>query len=182
MDSFLNPEEIVKTLPLREGMTVADFGSGSGHFSLAMAKAVKPSGKVISLDIWKPSLEALEFRAKTEGVFNIIETRWANLEEERGSNLPNNSCDLVLIANILFEIENKENLILEAKRILKPEGYLALIEWYPDKLPAQQKLFPLNKEDALNLLEKLSFQLERELSLGITHYGVLAKLPKQRQQ
>ncbi|MFA5360498.1 MAG: class I SAM-dependent methyltransferase [Candidatus Paceibacterota bacterium] len=181
MNSFLNPEEIVKTLPLREGMTIADFGSGSGYFSLAMAKAVKPSGKVISLDIWKPSLEALEFRAKTEGVFNIIETRWANLEEERGSNLPNNSCDLVLIANILFEIENKENLFLEAKRILKPEGYLALIEWYPDKLPVQQKLLPLNKEGALNLLEKSGFQLERELSLGVTHYGFLAKLPKLRQ-
>lgn len=181
MNSFLNPEEIVKTLPIKEGMVIADFGSGSGYFSLAMAKCVKPSGKVISLDIWKPSLEALEFRAKTEGIFNIIEPRWANLEEDRGSNLPNVSCDLVLIANILFEIENKETLFLEAKRVLKPEGYFVLIEWHPDKLPAQKQLFPLSKDESLNLIEKSGFQLERELSLGITHYGFLAKLPKARE-
>ncbi|GAI22359.1 unnamed protein product, partial [marine sediment metagenome] len=43
MTSFLNPDEIVKTLPLKEGMTVADFGSGAGYFSLAIAKCLKPS-------------------------------------------------------------------------------------------------------------------------------------------
>jgi ubiquinone/menaquinone biosynthesis C-methylase UbiE len=181
MNSFLNPEEIVKTLPIKDGMVIADFGSGSGHFSLSMAKYLKPSGKVYSLDIWKPSLEALEFRAKTEGLFNIIEPRWANLEEARGSNLPNGSCDLVVISNILFEIEKKENIFLEAKRVLKPEGYLVLVEWSPDKLPSQKKLFPLTKEEAVNFIEKTGFQLERELPLGITHYGFLAKLPKLRE-
>lgn len=176
MASFLNPDEIVKVLPLKEGMTVADFGSGAGYFSLAMAKRLKPSGRVISLDIWKPSLGALEFRSKIEGLFNIIEPRWANLEETQGSNLPNDSCDLVLISNILFEIEKKESLIQEAKRVLKPEGYLVLIEWHPDKLPSQEKLYPINREEALNLLEKSGFQVERELSLGLTHYGFLTKL------
>ncbi|MFA5442113.1 MAG: class I SAM-dependent methyltransferase, partial [Candidatus Paceibacterota bacterium] len=111
MVSFLNPQEVVKTFPLKEGMTIADFGSGTGYFTLAMAKALRPSGRVIALDIWKPSLEALEFRAKLEGLFNIVETRWANLEEPKGSGLPDNSCDLVLISNILFESEKKEVLI-----------------------------------------------------------------------
>jgi len=176
MTSFLNPDQIVKTLPLKEGMTVADFGSGAGYFSLAIAKCLKPSGRVIALDIWKPSLEALEFRSKLEGLFNIIEPRWANLEDTRGSNLPNDSCDLVLISNILFEVEKKENLIQEAKRVLKLEGYLVLIEWYSDKLPSGEKLYPIDKEESINLLEKSGFQIERELSLGLTHYGFLAKL------
>lgn len=177
MPSFLNPDEIVKALPLKEGMTVADFGSGAGYFSLAMARCLKPSGRVIALDIWKPSLEALEFRSKLEGLFNIIEPRWANLEGEKGSNLPNDSCDLVLVSNVLFEVEKKDNLIKEAKRVLKPEGYLVLIEWYPEKLPSPQKLYPLSKEECINLLEKSGFQIERELALGLTHYGFLTKLP-----
>lgn len=176
MTSFLNPDEIVKTLPLKEGMTVADFGSGAGYFSLAIAKCLKPSGRVISLDIWKPSLEALEFRSKLEGLFNIIEPRWANLEDEKGSGLPNDSCDLVLISNILFEVEEKEKLIQEAKRILKLEGYLVLIEWNPDKLPSQEKLYPISKDESVDLLEKSGFRVERELSLGLTHYGFLTKL------
>ncbi len=156
-------------------MTIADFGSGTGYFTLAMAKALRPSGRVIALDIWKPSLEALEFRAKLEGLFNIVETRWANLEEPKGSGLPDNSCDLVLISNILFESEKKEVLIGEAKRVLKPEGFLIVIEWQPDKLPSKNMFSPIGKEEILNMLEKLNFKIERELSLGITHYGFLAK-------
>ena len=151
--AFLNPQEVVKLLPLKEGMVIADFGCGAGYFSLAMAKVVKPTGKVIALDIWQPSLDALSFRAKVEGLANIIETKWANLEKERGSGLNNDSCDLVLIANILFEIEQKNVLIKEAKRILKNGGYLTLIEWHPDKLPSKEMLFPISKEEAMGLVD-----------------------------
>ncbi len=179
MVAFLNPEAIVKLLPLKEEMTVADFGCGTGYFTIAIAKAIKPSGRVIALDIWKPSLEALEFRAKIEGLFNIIETKWANLEAEKGSGLPNNSVDMVIVSNILFEIEKKDIIIEEAKRILKPEGFLVIIEWHPNKLPNKEALFPISKEEALSLTEKHGFKLERELSLGLTHYGFLLKLPEQ---
>lgn len=176
MPSFLNPNEIINFLPLKEGMVVADFGCGNGYFTLEIAKKIKPSGKVWALDIWKPSLEALNFRAKLEGLNSFIETRWANLEIPKGSGLENNSCDLVFIANILFEVEKKETLFEEAKRILKPEGFLVLIEWEPEKLPNKNFLLPLSKQDSLELLEKFGFQIERELALGITHYGFLAKL------
>ncbi len=176
MENFLNPTEVVKLLPLKEGMVVADFGCGNGYFSLEIAKKIKPTGKVIALDIWKPSLEALNFRAKLEGLNNIIETRWANLEQIKGSTLPDNSCDLVFIANILFEIEQKNVIIEEAKRILKPEGSLVVIEWEPEKLPNKNFLFPITKTETLELAEKLGFKLERELSLSVTHYGLLLKL------
>ena len=176
MASFLNPAEAINLLPLKEGMTVADFGCGNGYFTLEMAKRLRPNGRVIALDIWKPSLEALAFRSKLEGLNSLIETRWANLEMPKGSGLDNNSCDLVFIANILFEVEKKETLVEEAKRILKPEGFLVLIEWEPDKLPNKNFLFPIAKQEALELLEKFGFQIERELALSITHYGFLTKL------
>jgi len=176
MASFLNPAEVINLLPLKEEMTVADFGCGNGYFTLEMAKRLRPNGKVFALDIWKPSLEALTFRSKLDGLNSLIETRWANLEMPKGSGLDDNSCDLVFIANILFEVEKKEIIIEEAKRILKPEGSLVLIEWEPDKLPNKNFLFPIAKQEALELLEKFGFQIERELSLSITHYGFLTKL------
>jgi len=176
---FLNPQEIVKLFPLKEGSIVADFGCGSGYFSLAMANLVKPSGKIIALDIWQPALDALSFRAKLEGLSNVIQTKWANLEQEKGSGLENDSCDLVLVANILFEVENKNLLIQEAKRILKNNGYLVILEWQPDKLPSKEMFFPISKEEAMVLVEKEGFTIEREFSLGITHYGFLAKIKKE---
>jgi len=174
--NFLNPNEVAKLLPLKEGMVVADFGCGSGHFSLAIAKVIQPGGKVIALDIWKQALESLNFRARIANLSHIIKTQWANLEKERGSRLTNDSCDLVLISNILFEVENKNAIIAEAHRILKPEGILVLIEWKTDKLPSKELLYPLSKDDALILIEKYGFKLERELPLGTTHYGFVTKL------
>ncbi len=180
--NFLNPSEVVKLLPLKEGMKVADFGCGSGYFSLAIAKFVQPGGKVIALDIWKPSLDSLKFRAQTAGLGSIIKTQWADLEKERGSQLPNNSCDLVLISNILFETENKEAVLKEARRVLKPEGFIALIEWEVNQLPSRELLHPIAKDDALILLDKYGFKIERELPLGPTHYGFLAKLVNKTSQ
>ncbi|MBP8617615.1 MAG: hypothetical protein BWY48_00072 [Parcubacteria group bacterium ADurb.Bin305] len=177
MNGFLNPQAVVNLLPLKEGMIVADFGCGSGFFSLAIAQIVKPSGKVIALDIWKPSLETLTFRAKASGLANVIETRWANLEAPQGSTLPNNYCDLVLMSNVLFQIENKTAVILEAKRVLKNTGKLVVIDWQSDKLPSPQKLFPISKPELLSLLEDNGFELERELAVGAAHYGFLLKLP-----
>ena len=176
LNKFLNPDEIVKLLPLKEGMVVADFGSGSGHFALAIAKLIQPGGKIIALDVYKPALESLQLRARTTGLQGVIRTQWADLESEQGSELQSHSCDLVLLANILFQSKNKISLIKEAKRVLKPNGLLVLIEWQKDKLPNQASLFPLSKEEAFDLAGKYGFQIERELSLGATHYGFIAKL------
>lgn len=173
--SFLNPVKIIKELPLIEGMTVADFGCGAGYFSLALAKSLKPSGRVIALDIWKPSLDALSLRSRIEGVFNIIETKQVDLEKEKGSGLPDKSCDLVIISNILFQSAKKDVIINEAKRVLRPGGFLLLIEWHPDKIPNKDFLLPLTKEETLKLSEKHNFLLEREISLPDTHYGFLVK-------
>lgn len=101
------------------------------------------------------------------------------MEKERGSGLNNDSCDLVLIANILFEIEQKNVLIKEAKRILKNGGYLTLIEWHPDKLPSKEMLSPISKEEAMGLVEQEGFKIERDLPLELTHYGFLAKIEKE---
>ena len=174
-ETFLNPNEIIKLLPLRDGMTVADFGSGSGYFALAIAKLIKPGGKVFALDIYKPSLESLKFRARMSGLDGILETKQVDLESQQGSELKSQSCDLVLIANILFQIKSKDTLIKEAKRILKNNGLLVLIAWEKEELPNQEALFPINKEEAFNLIDKYGFQIERELSLGSTHYGFIAK-------
>ena len=68
MSGLLNPSEIIKKLPITPGMTIADFGAGSGFFSLALAKELKNNGRVIALDILEKALEALRTRARIERV------------------------------------------------------------------------------------------------------------------
>ena len=113
--SFLDPKEIIKQINVPEGSTVADFGCGSGFFSLAFAEAIGEEGKVYSLDILPSALESVESKAKLQGLTNIIPQR-VNLEKEGGSKLSPESVDWVIMKDMLFqnyliEMKKKYNLI-----------------------------------------------------------------------
>ena len=57
---FIKPEEIIKNFEVRSGMTAADFGSGSGHYVLAIAKKMNNLGTVYAIDIQKNLLEKIK--------------------------------------------------------------------------------------------------------------------------
>ena len=173
--SFLNPKDIVKNLNLHDNMIVADFGCGSGFFSLAMANLIRPSGKIIAIDIWKPALDALNLKAKLAGVYNIIESKQIDLEQENNPTLTKETVDLVLISNMLFQTEQKEIVLQNAWNFLKKDGYLAILEWEPDKLPNAYALKPITKDELLALCQKVGFISDREIVSNETHYGILMK-------
>jgi len=170
---LFDPEAVIKNLPLQDKMVVLDLGCGSGYFSLPLARMVRPSGKVIAIDIWKPALDVLTLKAKLAGLFNIIETKQLDIENPAGFGLGAESVDVVLISNVLFQIENKAQVFKEVFRVLKNNGYLVVIEWYPEKLPQNQFLYAINKEDLVKLLIELGFKPDREVLSTATHYGLL---------
>ncbi len=125
MTGFLNPNEVLNQLEIKEGMVAADFGSGSGGWAIPLAKRLK-NGKVYALDVQEEMLSALRGKAEIENIFNI-ETKKADVGENTG--LKPDSLDLVLLTNLLFQNENKEKIILEAGRTLKPGGQILVVDW-----------------------------------------------------
>ncbi|MEK7560241.1 MAG: class I SAM-dependent methyltransferase [Patescibacteria group bacterium] len=164
LDSFLNPENVVEEFDVRPGEIIADFGAGSGFFSVALAKRVGHTGKVYALDIRAEALEAVKSKAKFYKILNIEPIR-ANLELSRGSGLKNDIANKVIISNILFQSENKKNIAEEAYRILKPGGNAIVIEW-------KEKM---EKSAAQNLFETVGFSLKKDFSAGSHHYGLIFK-------
>lgn len=163
-ESFLNPEAVVDELDIRPGETVADFGAGSGFFSVALAKHVGHAGKVYALDIRPEALEAVKSKAKLYRILNIEPVR-VNLEADRGSGLKNETIDKVIISNLLFQAENKKNIAEEAYRILKSTGSVIVIEW-------KERVEKIEME---KLFEGIGFSLNKEFTAGSHHYGLIFK-------
>lgn len=172
---FLHPERILARFDIRPGMIVADFGAGGGYFSIPAARKVGENGKVYAIDIQKEALSIIKSKAALEHLLRI-ETIWADLESSAGSHLPANSVDFVIIANILFQSEKKENVLREASRVLRSGGQLAVLEWDDTPFPAGPPLvLRVPKRTIKQLAESSGLALEKEFEAGSHHYGLLFK-------
>ncbi len=169
---FIRPEEVLKELNIKEGATVADFGCGHGYFAVPLAKLAGKEGKLFALDVQKSALEQVESRAKLEGAANIQTIR-CNLELPNGSTLQEQSADLVILANILFQSQKKAEIVAEAGRVLKSGGKLVIIDWRPQGVLAPKTGWLMNSEEAKNLAQTQGFKLEKEFQAGDYHYGLV---------
>jgi len=171
---FINPEKILDQLELREDMTACEFGCGSGIFSIALAKRLK-KGRVYGLDILEEKLSAFKSRAQLEGVSNV-ETILADIEKIGGSKLGDNSLDLVLIPNVLFENEDKRVIIEEAKRITRPRGEILILDW-KKKSPLGPKKGRISAEEVKTIASSLNLTFKKEIEAGEYHYCLLFTKP-----
>ena len=167
---FLDPGKILNKLKLRPEMIAADFGCGSGGFTIPLAKRLE-GGLIHALDVQKAPLSVLKGRLISEGI-NNIKTVHCDLEKPKGSTLPDSSLDLILIVDTLFQADDKDAIIFEAERVLKPEGELLVIDWVPGSLKSLEKKGVSSKEVG-KVAKKLKLNLKEEFEAGKYHYGLI---------
>ncbi len=179
--AFAHPARNVSALGIQSGMSVADFGSGSGAYVLAIAERLEGTGHVYAIDGQRDFLRRTKNEAQKRGYHNV-EVIWCDLERPRASKIADQKLDLVLISNLLFQIENKAAVLAEAWRILKPAGHLAVIDWSDSfNNMGPQKSDVVTEEKTLALAKDASFELQREFDAGAHHYGLIFKLvPRQK--
>lgn len=171
--TFVDPKEVVRSLPVAPQGTIADFGCGAGYFSVEFAKAVGEEGNVIALDVLPSALEAVESQVKTLGLKNIS-TRRANLENENGSGLPPASVDWVISKDILFQNEKKSVILGEIARVLRPGGHALIMEWSPEAPGVGPNIGSRVAPEALkHLVAEAGLTLGQEVPVGGFHYAFL---------
>src|ERR1700677_645544 len=107
---------------LGEGETVLDLGSGGGIDVLLSARRVGPSGKAYGLDMTDDMLALARENQRKAGAENV-EFLKGEIEEIP---LPDNSVD-VIISNCVINLSaDKDKVLREAFRVLKPGGGFAV--------------------------------------------------------
>jgi 2-polyprenyl-3-methyl-5-hydroxy-6-metoxy-1,4-benzoquinol methylase len=170
---FSDPGKVIEQLYVGEGMTVADFGAGIGFYALQLARRVGPYGRVFAIDVQPDSLRRIKNEATKSGM-NQLEVIQGDLESYKGSGLVSASVDRIVIANVLFQADHPEMVVKEAKRILKHNGKIAVVEWvdsYGQIGPHKDHI--LSQEDARVIFEQNGFVLESFIDAGSHHYGLL---------
>lgn len=170
---FSNPTHNVHAMGVREGMQVAELGAGSGAYVMALAKRVGPSGAVYAVDVQRDLLTRIANSAAESG-FDNVHALWGDIEEVDGVGVRDGLLDMVLIANTLFQVDEKNRVLKEAWRVLKPNGTLAIIDWkdsFGGLGPKQKDV--LSTTAAVVLATDNGFAMKQQFDAGEHHYGLL---------
>ena len=119
-----DPDLIWDRLALTDPQVLIDIGAGTGFFALPFSDKMA-GGTVYACDISDDMLSwmAGNFPERYRGI--VVPTK----TEETRVPLPDGNADLVYMANLHHELEEPPAMMLEAYRLLKPNGVLMIIDW-----------------------------------------------------
>jgi len=120
---------LLRPANLSPGGTWADFGAGSGAFTLALRELIGPEATIYAVDKDRRALSKLEaaHRQRFSSAYRLI---LVNQDFTRPLELP--ALDGVLMANSLHYFKDRETILRHVRSFLKPGGVLLLVEYNVD--------------------------------------------------
>jgi len=144
------PEKIVEWMGVKQGMSLLEVGPGPGTFTFEAAKQVGEDGKVYAIDIQESIITSLNKKIDQQGITNIVAEQASAYELP----YPKGYFDRVYMVAVLGEIPEKQRALVEFRRVLKDDGYLAVGEFLPDPdYPRRRTVTAWCKEVGFELAE-----------------------------
>ena len=191
---FMPPELIVNEIEKTaieyfknsDAVTFADLGCGSGFFSIPLAKRAKnfKDKKFIlfALDISEEMLGVFNGKLKKDKDIDLTDTGSCRIKcvkcDEFFIPLEDFSVNILLLANVFHEIENKSDYLKEIKRVLKDGGTFFLLDWKKEDTnpvmgpPSAERV---STEEAEKALKESGFKDIKTLPLYSSSFTIVSK-------
>lgn len=170
---MLDPQVIFDNIDIDNGASVADFGCGPGYLAIPFAMHV--TGMIHCFDVLPQVLDTVDVKARAEGLKNIKTDR-VNLCVPNGSGLEDGSVDLVIMRNVLWQNEEKKELLQEAHRILVEDGQLLLIGWSKGDLSiGPPEKARITQEQMVILAQEHHYSVMKKFIVSDYLYAVVAQ-------
>jgi ubiquinone/menaquinone biosynthesis C-methylase UbiE len=125
---FLGRERLLSVLAPAAGERVLEVGPGTGYYTLAVANAIGPGGRLDALDLQQPMLDELARRAERRRIANVVPTQG----DAQRLPYPDATFDAAFLVATLGEIPDGDRALAELRRVLKRGGRLVVGEGQPD--------------------------------------------------
>jgi SAM-dependent methyltransferase len=164
------PQQILRTMGLKRGMSVLDLGCGYGHFTIPAAQIANPA-LVIGVDIDTPILA--EAKKAAAGNWNCL---WLNHDLLALSNIMVSKFDYVMMHSTFHGLPNSIEFVQAVIKLLNPGGHFSVINWQP--VPREETIW-LGKprgpktEMRLSMEHLLAIVKTAAPNLSIVHQCVL---------
>ncbi|MBP7400950.1 MAG: arsenite methyltransferase [Chitinophagales bacterium] len=162
---------------IKAGDTVIDLGSGAGNDCFIARNETGESGKVIGIDFTPAMIDKARANAEKLG-FNNVEFRQGDIEKMP---VTSNVADVIVSNCVLNLVPDKNNVIKDIFRVLKPGGHFSisdvvLVGQLPDKLQKDAEMYAgcvagaIQKEEYLELIKANGFTnitIQKEKSIHV---------------
>ena len=124
-DDFQKPDDVMEALAFRPGEIVADVGAGTGYFTVRIAHAVGPEGRVLAHDISPEMLGFLERRLEAEQLENVE----LKQVERDDAMLPEKGVDAIIMVDTIHYIKERTEYVKRLREGLRPSGRFIVIDY-----------------------------------------------------
>jgi 2-polyprenyl-3-methyl-5-hydroxy-6-metoxy-1,4-benzoquinol methylase len=165
--SELQVDQVIASLGVREGMRIADLGSGSGLFTRPLAKQVGSSGVVYAVDVDEKLLDHVLKTSTEKGLTNVRPI----LADANDAQLPE-PVDLITIIDTLHHIPAPSEYVKGLRKYLRKGGRVAIID-FSNEWPAGHESMVYQLKDLEKWMKDAKFKRVQSFDFLDNNFFVL---------
>jgi len=122
---YLDIDMIWKGFGVQRPRVVVDLGAGTGFFSVRFAPLLAEAGRIHACDMSDLMVDWMKTNLTPLEKKSVVPLKVA----ENSIDLPDGSVDLFYMINVYHELAEPARLLAEARRLLRPDGPVAIVDW-----------------------------------------------------